>query len=196
MMTLYRFDYGPFLRRVHLDGQARAVAAARGVRFARMSELYDFSAKTLDGRTIAFDAYRGKVVLVVNTASECGFTPQYAGLEAINRKYRAKGLEVLGFPCNQFGAQEPGDAGQIGAFCEKNYGVSFQMFDKIKVNGPEAHPLYQWLRHAAPGMLGTEAIKWNFTKFLLGRDGRVFRRYATATKPEAIEDDIERLLAG
>jgi glutathione peroxidase len=160
-----------------------------------MSDLYDFSANTLGGATRSLDAYRGKVVLVVNTASECGFTPQYEGLEALSRKYRVKGLEVLGFPCNQFGAQEPGDAAEIGAFCQKNYGVSFQMFDKIKVNGPEAHPLYQWLTHSAPGILGTEAIKWNFTKFLLGRDGKVFKRYATATKPEALADDIERLLA-
>jgi glutathione peroxidase len=160
-----------------------------------MNELYDFSATTLDGRIQALDAYRGKVVLVVNTASECGFTPQYEGLEALSRKYRKEGFEVLGFPCNQFGAQEPGDAAQIGAFCQKNYGVSFQMFDKIEVKGPEAHPLYQWLTKSAPGILGTEAIKWNFTKFLLGRDGKVFKRYATATKPEALEGDIERLLA-
>ena len=160
-----------------------------------MSDLYEFSAKTLDGDTRALDAYRGKVVLVVNTASECGFTPQYEGLEALSRKYRAKGLEVLGFPCNQFGGQEPGDAAEIAAFCRKNYGVSFQMFDKIEVKGPEAHPLYKWLTHLAPGILGTEAIKWNFTKFLLGRDGKVFKRYATATKPEALEGDIERLLA-
>jgi glutathione peroxidase len=158
-----------------------------------MSDLYDFSAKTLDGKTLGLDAYRGKVVLAVNTASECGFTPQYAGLEAISRKYRAQGLEVLGFPCNQFGGQEPGAAAQIGAFCEKSYGVTFQMFDKIDVNGPGAHPLYKWLTHAAPGILGTEAIKWNFTKFLLGRDGKVFSRYATATKPEAIEGDIEEI---
>jgi glutathione peroxidase len=160
-----------------------------------MSNLYDFSAKTLSGTAKSLGDYRGKVVLVVNTASECGFTPQYEGLEVLSRKYRERGLEVLGFPCNQFGAQEPGDAAQIGAFCEKNYGVSFQMFDKVKVNGSGAHPLYQWLRHSAPGILGTEAIKWNFTKFLLGRDGRVFKRYATATKPEAIVGDIERLLA-
>jgi glutathione peroxidase len=160
-----------------------------------MSDLYDFSAKTLDGKTLGLDTYRGKVVLAVNTASECGFTPQYAGLEAISRKYRAQGLEVLGFPCNQFGGQEPGDATQISTFCEKSYGVTFQMFDKIDVNGPDAHPLYKWLTHVAPGILGTEAIKWNFTKFLLGRDGKVFSRYATATKPEAIEGDIERLLA-
>ena len=160
-----------------------------------MSDLYDFSANTLGGTTKSLAEYRGKVVLVVNTASECGFTPQYEGLEAISRKYRGQGLEVLGFPCNQFGAQEPGDAAAIGAFCEKNYGVSFQMFDKIEVNGRGAHPLYRWLRHEAPGVLGTEAIKWNFTKFLLGRDGKVFKRYATATRPEAIADDIERLLA-
>lgn len=160
-----------------------------------MSDLYGFSAKTLDGGTVSFDDYRGKVVLVVNTASECGFTPQYEGLEAISRKYRARGLEVLGFPCNQFGAQEPGDAAEIGAFCQRNYGVSFQMFGKIEVNGAAAHPLYKWLAQSAPGILGTEAIKWNFTKFLLGRDGKVFRRYAPQTKPEAIADDIERLLA-
>jgi glutathione peroxidase len=160
-----------------------------------MSDLYDFSAKTLGGPPKSLDAYRGKVVLVVNTASECGFTPQYEGLEALSRKYRDKGLEVLGFPCNQFGAQEPGDAAQIGAFCEKNYGVSFQMFEKVEVNGAGAHPLYKWLTHSAPGILGTEAIKWNFTKFLLGRDGKVFKRYATATKPEAIAGDIERLLS-
>lgn len=161
-----------------------------------MSDLYDFSAKALDGSARGLGAYRGKVVLVVNTASECGFTPQYEGLEALSRKYRDQGLEVLGFPCNQFGGQEPGDAAQIGAFCEKNYGVSFPMFDKIEVNGPGAHPLYKWLTHSAPGILGTQAVKWNFTKFLLGRDGKVFKRYATATKPEALAGDIEKLLAG
>src|SRR4029077_1385834 len=133
---------------------------SRDTRFRRttpagMSDLYDFSAKTLSGAAKGLADYRGKVVLVVNNASECGFTPQYEGLEAISRKYRDKGLEVLGFPCNQFGAQEPGSAADIGAFCEKNYGVSFQMFDKIEVNGPGAHPLYQWLTHAAPGILGT-----------------------------------------
>jgi glutathione peroxidase len=159
-----------------------------------MNDLYEFSAKALNGGSVGFDAYRGKVVLVVNTASECGFTPQYEGLEALNRKFRAKGLEVLGFPCNQFGAQEPGGAAEIGAFCQKNYGVSFQMFDKIEVNGSAAHPLYQWLKHSAPGMLGIEAIKWNFTKFLIGRDGKIFKRYAPQTTPKAIEEDIERLL--
>jgi glutathione peroxidase len=160
-----------------------------------MGDLYQFSAKTLGGAAKNLADYRGKVVLVVNTASECGFTPQYEGLEALNRKYRHKGFEVLGFPCNQFGRQEPGDSRQIGAFCEEHYGISFQMFEKIKVKGPEAHPLYQWLTHAAPGILGTEAIKWNFTKFLVGRDGKVVKRYATATRPEALEGDIERLLA-
>jgi len=160
-----------------------------------MSDLYGFSAKALNGGTVGFDAYRGKVVLVVNTASECGFTPQYEGLEAISRKYRAKGFEVLGFPCNQFGAQEPGGAAEIGAFCQKNYGVSFQMFDKIEVNGSAAHPLYRWLKESAPGILGIEAIKWNFTKFLIGRDGKIFKRYAPPTKPQALEGDIERLLA-
>ncbi|HXZ54859.1 MAG TPA: glutathione peroxidase [Burkholderiales bacterium] len=160
-----------------------------------MSNLFDFSAKTLGGSTKELATYRGKVVLVVNTASECGFTPQYEGLETLSRRYRDQGLEVLGFPCNQFGGQEPGEAAQIGAFCEMNYGVSFQMFDKIEVNGPGAHPLYKWLTHSAPGILGTEAIKWNFTKFLLGRDGKVFKRYATATRPEALAGDIEKLLA-
>jgi glutathione peroxidase len=161
-----------------------------------MSDLYDFSGKALGGENLELKTFRGKVVLVVNTASECGFTPQYAGLEALNQKYRARGLEVLGFPCNQFGAQEPGEAAEIGAFCRKNYGVSFRMFDKIDVNGPGAHPLYQWLTQAAPGILGTEAIKWNFTKFLIGRDGKVVKRYAPKTEPGAIEGDIEALLAG
>jgi len=160
-----------------------------------MGDLYEFSARTLDGRSIDLKSYRGKVVLAVNTASECGFTPQYAGLEALHRKYHEKGLEVLGFPCNQFGHQEPGDAAAIGEFCRENYGVTFQMFDKIEVNGSGAHPLYQWLTRSAPGILGTEAIKWNFTKFLIGRDGKVAKRYAPQTDPKSIEGDIERLLA-
>ncbi len=159
-----------------------------------MSDLYSFSATTLDGKNLDLRQYQGKVVLVVNTASQCGFTPQYAGLEALYEKYRKQGFEVLGFPCNQFGAQEPGDALQIGEFCQKNYGVSFQMFDKIEVNGPGAHPLYQWMKSAAPGILGTEPIKWNFTKFLIGHDGLMVRRYAPQTEPRAIEKDIERLL--
>ena len=159
-----------------------------------MNSLYDFSARTLAGKDIGLKDYRGKVVLVVNTASECGFTPQYAGLEALHKKYHGKGLEVLGFPCNQFGAQEPGDAAQIGAFCHKNYGVSFQMFDKIEVNGADAHPLYKWLTQAAPGILGTEAIKWNFTKFLIDRKGEVVARYAPNDTPESIQADIEKQL--
>lgn len=160
-----------------------------------MNTLYDFSASALDGKQIDLNKYQGRVVLVVNTASECGLTPQYAGLEALHRKFQERGLDVLGFPCNQFGGQEPGDAAQIGAFCQKNYGVGFQMFAKIEVNGDGAHPLYKWLTHAAPGLLGTEAIKWNFTKFLIGRDGNVVKRYAPQTVPADLEADIERLLA-
>ena len=159
-----------------------------------MGCLYDFSATTLEGKPRALADYRGKVVLVVNTASECGFTPQYAGLEALHEKYRDRGLEVLGFPCNQFGYQEPGGAAEIDAFCERNYGVRFQMFDKIEVNGALAHPLYRWLTREAPGILGIGAIKWNFTKFLVGCDGQVVKRYAPQTKPERIAADIERLL--
>ncbi len=159
-----------------------------------MSDLYNFSAKTLDGRDLGLAQYRGKALLVVNTASKCGFTPQYAGLEALYKKFRNRGFEVLGFPCNQFGAQEPGEAPQIREFCDKNYGVTFQMFDKIEVNGPSAHPLYQWLTHEAPGLLGTEAIKWNFTKFLIGPQGRVVARYAPQISPASLEGDIERIL--
>jgi len=161
-----------------------------------MSTLHDFSADSLDGKKIDLKQYRGKVVLVVNTASKCGLTPQYAGLEALHGKFQKRGLEVLGFPCNQFGGQEPGSADEIGAFCQKNYGVGFQMFDKVEVNGADAHPLYQWLTQAAPGLLGSEAIKWNFTKFLVDRDGNVVKRYAPQTEPAKLEDDIEKLLAG
>jgi len=160
-----------------------------------MSTLHEFSANSLDGKKIDLKQYQGKVVLVVNTASKCGLTPQYAGLEALHEKYGGRGLAVLGFPCNQFAGQEPGDADAIGAFCQKNYGVSFQMFDKIEVNGAGAHPLYKWLTQAAPGLLGLEAIKWNFTKFLVGRDGKVVRRYAPQTEPAKLEGDIEQLLA-
>ncbi|MCG7401471.1 MULTISPECIES: glutathione peroxidase [Caballeronia] len=156
--------------------------------------IYGFSAETLDGATVSLDKYRGKVLLIVNTASECGFTPQYKGLQEVYRQYAARGFEVLGFPCNQFGKQEPGDAGQIGAFCEQNYGVTFPMFAKIEVNGSNAHPLYKYLKDKEPGLLGIEAIKWNFTKFLVDRSGKVIRRYAPQTKPESITDDIEKLL--
>jgi glutathione peroxidase len=160
-----------------------------------MPSLYDFSANTLEGKPTKLAKLKGKVVLVVNTASQCGLTPQYKGLEALHRKYADQGLAVLGFPCNQFGAQEPGDAEQIGAFCERNYGVSFQMMEKVEVNGSGAHPLYQWLTSAAPGFLGSEAIKWNFTKFLVGPDGAVIKRYAPQTEPEALEKDIAAALA-
>jgi glutathione peroxidase len=160
-----------------------------------MTDLYAFSATSLEGKPVKLDAFRGKVALVVNTASQCGFTPQYAGLEELHKAFRAKGFDVLGFPCNQFGKQEPGGAAEIGSFCQKNYGVSFPMFDKIDVNGAGAHPLYKWLTSTAPGILGTRAIKWNFTKFLVGRDGRVVRRYGSWTKPQNIAADIEKLLA-
>jgi glutathione peroxidase len=153
-----------------------------------------FTAERLDGQPQALADYAGKVLLIVNTASECGFTPQYAGLEALYRRYRERGLEILGFPCNQFGAQEPGSADAIAGFCEKNYGVSFPLFAKIEVNGDKAHPLYRHLKKSAPGVLGSEAIKWNFTKFLVNRDGAVIARYAPATTPAAIAKDIEAQL--
>ena len=156
--------------------------------------VFDFQAALLDGTPIDLSRYRGKVLLIVNTASECKFTPQFAGLEAIHRQFGERGVEVLGFPCNQFGQQESGSEAEIGAFCEKNYGVSFPLFTKVEVNGPDSHPLFRHLKHEAPGLLGTQRIKWNFTKFLVGRDGRVIKRYAPQTKPEAIAADIEALL--
>jgi len=156
--------------------------------------IYQLSVDRLQGGTQTLADYAGKVLLIVNTASECGFTPQYAGLEALHQRYGEQGLVVLGFPCNQFGAQEPGSAEEIGAFCEKNYGVSFPMFAKIEVNGEHAHPLYRYLKEHARGVLGSEAIKWNFTKFLVDRDGEVVDRYAPTTAPEAIAGDIEKLL--
>jgi glutathione peroxidase len=157
--------------------------------------VYDYSARTIGGAEQPLADYRGKVLLIVNVASECGFTPHYAGLEALQRKHAAQGFAVLGFPCNQFGAQEPGDEAQIKAFCEARYGVSFPMFAKIEVNGPNTHPLYGFLKSSEPGLLGTEGIKWNFTKFLVGRDGTVIKRYAPATKPEAIEADVVSALS-
>ena len=160
-----------------------------------MTTVYDFTADSLAGAPVSLDQYRGKVLLIVNTASECGFTPQYKGLEALYRQFRDKGVEVLGFPCNQFGKQEPGSAEEIGAFCEKNYGVSFPLFAKIDVNGDGTHPLYQYLKSAAPGVIGTEGIKWNFTKFLVKKDGTVYKRYAPQTAPEELQGDIEKLLA-
>jgi len=159
-----------------------------------MTTVQEFAARSLDGRQIPLRDYAGKALLIVNTASKCGFTPQYEDLERIYQRYRERGLVVLGFPCNQFGAQEPGSAGQIGTFCQSNYGVSFPMFDKIEVNGAGAHPLYRWLKQAAPGLLGTQRIKWNFTKFLVDRAGVVRTRYAPITKPEQLAAAIERLL--
>ena len=156
--------------------------------------LSDFSATTLEGQPQDLSAYDGQVVLVVNTASECGLTPQFEGLEKLWQQYREQGLVVLGFPCNQFGGQEPGEAEQIGEFCQRNYGVSFPMFDKVEVNGDGAHPLFQWLRQEKGGLLGS-AIKWNFTKFLVGRDGRVVDRYAPTAAPESLAGDIEKALA-
>ena len=159
--------------------------------------VYGFSAETLNGHAVSLSEFEGKVLLIVNTASQCGFTPQYAGLESLYREYKERGLEVLGFPCNQFGAQEPGTAADIGDFCERNYGVSFPMFAKIDVNGDKAHPLYQFLKKEKPGLLGPlggGAIKWNFTKFLVDRRGRVVDRFASTTKPESLAKDIEKLL--
>jgi glutathione peroxidase len=160
-----------------------------------MTTAFDFKADSLAGKPVALKKYKGKVLLVVNTASHCGFTPQYKGLQALYDRYHAQGLEVLGFPCNQFGAQEPGEAEEIGAFCERNYGVAFPMFDKVDVNGADAHPLFRWLTAEAPGLLGSEAIKWNFTKFLVRRDGTVHKRYAPQASPESLAKDIEELLA-
>lgn len=159
-----------------------------------MSKLYSFNAQALSGGEVPLEQYRGKVLLIVNTASECGFTPQYAGLQQLYDRFRERGLVVLGFPCNQFGKQEPGDASQIGAFCEKNYGVTFPMFGTIDVNGANAHPLYRYLTEEAPGILGLKAIKWNFTKFLVNREGEIVKRYAPSTKPEDIAADVEKLL--
>jgi glutathione peroxidase len=160
-----------------------------------VSTLYDITADSLAGTPVDLGRYKGQVLLIVNTASNCGFTPQYKGLEAVYQQFKDKGVTVLGFPCNQFGAQEPGQADEIGAFCEKNYGVTFPLFAKIDVNGDHAHPLLQKLKKDAPGILGTEAIKWNFTKFLIRKDGTVYDRYAPSTKPEDLIADIEKLLA-
>jgi glutathione peroxidase len=159
-----------------------------------MPSIYDFSAKTLDGREISLGEFKGKVLLIVNTASKCGFTPQYEGLEKLHREYGVRGLAVLGFPCNQFGAQEPGDAAEIASFCSLNFNVSFPMFAKIEVNGENTHPLYRFLKEAKAGLLGTEGIKWNFTKFLVDRHGEVVERYAPATKPEDLAKTIDALL--
>ncbi|MBF4163669.1 glutathione peroxidase [Nocardioides acrostichi] len=159
-----------------------------------MTTLQDFSATSIDGQEIDLADYRGQVVLVVNTASQCGFTPQFEGLQALHDSYGDRGFTVLGFPCDQFGHQDPGSDAEISGFCQKNYGVSFPMFSKIEVNGDGAHPLYQWLRKEKGGVLGNN-IKWNFTKFLIGKDGTVLGRYGSTTKPEKIRSDIEKALA-
>ena len=159
-----------------------------------MTTIADFKAELPDGESLPLAEKAGKVLLVVNTASKCGFTPQYEGLEALWRKYRDRGFEVIAFPCNQFGAQEPGNAEEIASFCSLNYDVTFPVMAKVEVNGENAAPLYQWLKAEAPGVLGTQGIKWNFTKFLIGRDGKVVRRYAPTDKPAKLERDIEALL--
>jgi glutathione peroxidase len=160
-----------------------------------MASVYDFEAEQIDGKPVALAQFRGRVLLIVNTASACGFTPQFAGLQELHQHYGAQGLVVLGFPCNQFGAQDSGSNAEIGAFCQRNYGVDFPMMAKIAVNGGDAHPLYQWLTNEAPGLLGSRAIKWNFTKFLVGRDGTVRKRYAPTDTPQSLGRDIEQALA-
>lgn len=159
-----------------------------------MTTIYDFEALSIDGKPAPLNQFKGRVMLIVNTASACGFTPQFAGLETLHESYAAQGLVVLGFPCNQFGAQDSGSNGEIAQFCQRNYGVSFAMMAKIEVNGSGAHPLYQWLKGEAPGLLGTQAIKWNFTKFLVGKDGAVIKRYAPTDKPASLVKDIEAAL--
>jgi glutathione peroxidase len=162
---------------------------------AKDTTVYDFKAVSIEGQPADLSTQRGKVLLIVNTASRCGFTPQFTGLEKLWQTYRDRGLVVVGFPSNEFGAQDPGSNSEIASFCSLNYGVSFPMMAKVKVNGADAHPLWRWLRKQAPGLLGSEAIKWNFTKFLIGRDGRVIRRYAPSDAPESIATDIEAALA-
>ena len=159
------------------------------------STIYDFEATSISGKPVALAQFEGQVLLIVNTASKCGFTPQFGGLEDLYKTYSAKGLAVLGFPCNQFGGQDPGADASIAEFCQVNYGVSFPMMAKTDVNGPNAHPLYKWLCAEAPGLLGSQAIKWNFTKFLVGKDGKVIRRYAPTDKPADLAKDITAALA-
>ena len=160
-----------------------------------MTTLFDLHAPRIDGTPLAFSGLKGRVLLIVNTASACGFTPQFSGLQTLHDTYASRGLVLLGFPCNQFGAQDPGSNTEIGAFCQKNYGVTFDMMAKIDVNGVQAHPLFQWLKTQAPGVLGSEGIKWNFTKFLVGRDGKVHERYAPTTTPSQLESEVIKLLA-
>ena len=157
--------------------------------------VYDFDAADIGGKNISLAAFKGKVMLIVNTASKCGFTPQFGGLEELHKNHADQGLVVLGFPCNQCGSQDPGSDSEIAGFCQMNYGVSFPMMSKVDVNGPTAHPLYKWLAVEAPGLLGSKAIKWNFTKFLVGKDGQVIKRYAPLDKPASMEKDIQAALA-
>jgi glutathione peroxidase len=173
------------------------VAVAAPPREHRMSakSVYDFEALSITGERASLASQRGKVLLIVNTASACGFTPQFAGLEKLWQSYKDRGLEIVGFPSNEFGGQDPGSNDEIASFCQLNYGVSFPMMAKVQVNGADAHPLWQWLKAQAPGLLGTEGVKWNFTKFLVGRDGQVIRRYAPTDTPESIARDIDKALA-
>jgi glutathione peroxidase len=159
------------------------------------TSIYDFSATSIEGQTVSLSTYKDKVLLIVNTASQCGFTPQYQGLQALYDKYASQGLVVLGFPCNQFGNQEPGSTTDIQSFCETRFGVTFPLFQKVDVNGKNAHPLFQYLTKTAPGFLGSEAVKWNFTKFLVDRNGNVLERYASLAKPEDLERVIQKLLS-
>lgn len=159
-----------------------------------MTNVYDFSAEDIDGKDVPLEDYKGKALLIVNTASQCGFTPQYAGLEKLHRDLSERGFEVLGFPCNQFGAQEPGDAEEIKNFCSLKYDVTFPMFAKIDVNGADTHPLFDYLKKAKPGLLGSQNVKWNFTKFLIDKEGNPVARYAPQESPESIRRDIEKLL--
>ncbi len=159
------------------------------------TSIYDFEAVSIEGKPAQLASQRGKVLLIVNTASACGFTPQFAGLETLWETYRDKGLVIVGFPSNEFGAQDPGSNDEIASFCQLNYGVSFPMMGKVTVNGADAHPLWKWLTKEAPGLLGSQAVKWNFTKFLVGKDGRVLKRYAPTDSPESMRTDIERALA-
>lgn len=159
-----------------------------------MTQIYSFSALSINGDKVSLSCYKQQVILIVNIASECSFTPQYQGLESLYQSFKDRGFSVLGFPCNQFGHQEPGNSSEIQTFCTKNYNVHFPLFEKIDVNGPDAHPLFIWLKHEKPGFLGTGKIKWNFTKFLVGRDGRVLKRYGSITKPHKLTGDIARAL--
>ncbi|MCG8673743.1 MAG: glutathione peroxidase [Pseudomonadales bacterium] len=160
-----------------------------------MTDIYEFSGKNIKGEDVPLSDYKGKVLLIVNTASKCGFTPQYKGLESLYKNYQDKGLEILGFPCNQFGKQEPGNSDDISEFCELNFGVTFPLFEKVEVNGPNTHPLYDYLKKEAPGLLGSGAIKWNFTKFLVDGDGNVVKRFSPTDTPEKIEKHVKSLLA-